>query len=1340
MKTLLRSVYLTLFVILFGSAANAANTLALNPYFTFGVRGDGSIQPGDSLGTSPMTGYQVLISAPNTPAAWYINPTNSALNETNLDVRATGSTNGFNMRGITYDPTSGNVLLVDTHLGSAGSVGGGGTNSPFCAIYVLDATNGTIIGALNTNGIFQGPYTHVTVGAADDGVIYVCNQTTASQTTPLKIYRYPTANTNIADFTNAPTIAFSNTLGASIGTSGERLSQTLDVRGAGTNTQMIIGTSSANGTGTNIFLFDTTNGTNFVAHRISFPQVITTAQFNDGIAFGPSNTFFVKQVGKPLYYMAYDAAALATGTNQILGTVIAGLEEIGGTATGGRGKVWLYHIPDPTNHAPAVLASKTYVPNFQKTTAPMGYVRFGLGRLYAHASNNGFLVNSVDSTTLNAPTFTTDLPSQTRVSEANTAHFEVFAVVDVTNYQWYSNNVPISGANTYYYDIPNVNTNMNGTFKVVAFNAAGSSTSANSTLAVVSAANFFHPNLLWGAVAGTTNYLSSGTGQNERTIAYNGLSNQLIVVRGPAAFASLAIFVIDADTGHFLYTMKTNGITAVTGGQPQIVGVGVAADGAMYACNVNSAVSGDTQWKVYRWADTGSNTLPVVIYGTNSSAADGNPIDFWIGSDTKRFGDALAVRGSGTSTEIIIDPQNTTKYVAILSPTDGTMTNWQSFSYLLQNAFGSYGSEAYGTTIGRSISFGSGNTFWMKRYNGVAGAPLSQMGYTPGTFGLSSLQVANVSSELFTNGSAVVNSVLQVGAGINFPVVATAASATSPDTLDYYDMTVPSQAVILSRNNLPGGNAGNHQATANAISQVIFGQNQVTGSNYIFTLVANNGVAAFRLSGGALPAPKILTQPHNLRILTGSSGSLDAALDQNANIQWYKGTNPPVAVTGATQDSYSITNAQFSDEGDYFLIATNLNGGVTSAVVHVSVSTASDNFSLVKTWSTVPTNSYVSAGGGANTPTERAFAYNAPSNQLIVVGCVPASTAYTVSVVNATSGALLYQLNTAGVVHESSSEVAGSNPIDLVGAAASDDGNIYICAESPNASGGAAGDATKKWNLYRWTNSAPTTPPVLVFQGDPSGQPAGINLRWGDVMTARGSGAGTELFVNAFDGSFGAILKPTDATLNTFTNYIFGDSGGGGSIGRSVQFGSTNVVFEKRKGTALIASTYNTNTLSQSSAAILSVASSASLGGVTLDLTHNLAIGVDFVGSATKPDAVALYDITDPASPQFINRYNFPVNQVANANVICQTIISGGRGWSLDANNGLIAFNIVSPQLSIDQAADKVVLSWAGSGLTLQSSPAVEPTSWSDVGTGTLISGRNYVTNNNSGTLYYRLR
>ena len=1356
------------------SIANAATTFTLNPFATFGPNGDGSVNPGQSIGISPSLAQPVLISAQGTPSAWFTG-------EAAQDQRTTGSTNGFNMRGITYDPTSGNFILCDTHEGSGGTVGGAGALSPFSAIYILDSTNGTIIGQLNTNGMIGGAYTHVTTGVSDDGVVYVCNQTTASQTIGLKIYRWPTADTNNPSFTAPPVLSFTNTLGLPIGTSGERLSLTMDVRGSGPNTQIIIGTATANGTGTNVFIFTTADGTNFCANRIGFPGVITSSVFNDGIAFGPTNTFWAKQVGKPLLYMTYDAAALATkpieangNSNQITGTVISsfaassvndpllnicaiaydpvnkllgGLEEIGGIANGGRGKVWLFDLSDPTNRAPAVLASRTYAPNNIKATAPMGYVRFGNGRLYANVVNNGLLVSSVDTVSLSVPTFTTDLPATTRVTEGQTAHFEVLAVVGVTNYQWYSNNVPISGANTYFYDLPNSSTNMlSPVFKVVAFNAAGSSTSANSTLTVVDASNFLHPVLLWSVPANTlglanlTNFITSGGGTttpNERCIAYNALSNQLLVVRGTttANFANLRIFVIDADRGTngAVYMLNTNGLIA-EGAAITLVGIGVADDGAVYAAT--AAVN--NSFKVYRWANTDPTTLPVTVFGTNSSAAQGNAIADLTGSQIFRFGDNLAVRGAGNDTEIILDSQNSTKYVSILKPIpDGFMTNWTQTGSLLQNISGSYGSEAYGVAIGRGLQFGSGNTFYQKRYNAAAGAPLAKMSYNPGG-GLAPLAVANTAPGLYTNGPVAVNPTLGVAAGINFVGTVQTDNATLQDTISYYDVTDPSQAVLLSTHPCPQGNGGFHKGNQNAIGQILFGANPVTGTNYMFVINGNNGVAAYVLAGGATPPPQVIVQPRNLRLLETSSGSLSVTLDQLTTVRWYKGTNSPV-YTGVSGISYNFPNAVVGDAGDYFVIATNVYGAVTSQVAHVTVSPANDNYTLSTNWTATPGSvAYVTSTGGANTPLQRAFAYNAPSNQLIVVACPPASAAFTNYVVDGTTGTLLYNLDTTGVVHLGASEEAGSNPIDMVGAAASDDGSIYVACESPNASGGLVGDPNKMLYVYRWTNSAPTTPPVVVFTNDPSGQPPGVNLRWGDVLAARGSGMNTELILNAHQGSHGAVLKPADASLNTFTNAWFSDSGGGGSIGRSIQFGPTNTVWEKRKGSTLVLSGYDT--AAHTSAGLLSLDFSTTLGGVFVDSGHKLVVGVDFVGATAGSDTTTLYDISDPASPMLINRYKFSSSLVANANFICQTIVSGNRVYSLDGNNGLMAFYINPPVnsmvLQITSAAPNVNLSWGNSQAILQGSPTLSPPTWTDLAGPGLTNSVQSATSTN---VFYRL-
>src|ERR1043166_8771235 len=84
-------------------STSAQTTFTLNPATTFGPRGDGSIQPvaapgtSDSIGISPLTSLDVIISAgPPVAATSAWNP-----NETIIDQRPTGSTNGFNMRGLT---------------------------------------------------------------------------------------------------------------------------------------------------------------------------------------------------------------------------------------------------------------------------------------------------------------------------------------------------------------------------------------------------------------------------------------------------------------------------------------------------------------------------------------------------------------------------------------------------------------------------------------------------------------------------------------------------------------------------------------------------------------------------------------------------------------------------------------------------------------------------------------------------------------------------------------------------------------------------------------------------------------------------------------------------------------------------------------------------------------------------------------------------------------------------------------------------------------------------------------------------------------------------------------
>src|SRR5207245_5135266 len=103
------------------------------------------------------------------------------------------------------------------------------------------------------------------------------------------------------------------------------------------------------------------------------------------------------------------------------------------------------------------------------------------------------------------------------------------------------------------------------------------------------------------------------------------------------------------------------------------------------------------------------------------------------------------------------------------------------------------------------------------------GAPLAGMGYASGG-GLAPLALVNTSPGLFTNAGVAINFSLGLAAGINF-VGGVGTDNSAQDTMSFYDVTDPSQAVLLRSEPLPGSNNGGHKANGNAIGQIIFGAN-----------------------------------------------------------------------------------------------------------------------------------------------------------------------------------------------------------------------------------------------------------------------------------------------------------------------------------------------------------------------------------------------------------------------------------------------------------------------------------------------------------------------------------
>src|SRR4029077_4439792 len=140
---------------------------------------------------------------------------------------------------------------------------------------------------------------------------------------------------------------------------------------------------------------------------------------------------------------------------------------------------------------------------------------------------------------------------------------------------------------------------------------------------------------------------------NQRTIAYNALSNHLYVIsRSSSTTSNYVVQVLNATNGSLLSTLKTNGIQSNVGkGGIGLVGISVADDGAIYACNTapdsagNAGTDPTSMFRLYRWANANSNTSPSLIFVGDPSGS----------SSPLRWGDNLTVRGTGTNTQVLVD-------------------------------------------------------------------------------------------------------------------------------------------------------------------------------------------------------------------------------------------------------------------------------------------------------------------------------------------------------------------------------------------------------------------------------------------------------------------------------------------------------------------------------------------------------------------------------------------------------------------------------------------------------------------------------------------------------------
>jgi hypothetical protein len=381
-------------------------------------------------------------------------------------------------RGIALNPINNHALIVSRSPALSGSLG----------IFILDADAGTELGTISVAGINNtGLFKLNKIGVAEDGVIYAGNMTTASSTSPFVIYRW-------ADENAVPTLVYS---GAPDGGATARWGDSFDVRGVGTNTQIIVGGPSA----AKAIIFTTVDGTNFTANPVG-----PTHNSGRGLAFG-DDSFFVKYTGVNATNHGFnlgagtapaitnipdlDASMISIAVDPINHLLAGVLDDNSSNNSGHQFKV--YNIADPGS--PTVVSNFNFLPigggtNSTNPNAVAGVDTDG-SRLIALDTQNG--VVALKLVYVFVPVIIAQPQSRTNLT-GTTATFtvEVDGAAPL-EYQWKKNDIAltddgngfVTGTTTATLQLVNVSADDDGNYTVTVSNGDGSIESVAASLIVV---------------------------------------------------------------------------------------------------------------------------------------------------------------------------------------------------------------------------------------------------------------------------------------------------------------------------------------------------------------------------------------------------------------------------------------------------------------------------------------------------------------------------------------------------------------------------------------------------------------------------------------------------------------------------------------------------------------------------------------------------------------------------------------------------------------------------------------------------------------------------------------
>lgn len=575
-------------------------------------------------------------------------------------------------RGMALNPATGHLLIASRASG--------------VQIAILNATNGTEIGFLNVDGIAGGTFPIGCIAVADDGRIYAVNISgSAAVPADLRIYRWNTEGA-------APVLVFKGN--PQPGQNG-RWGESLALRRAGAQTQLLMGASAAAAVA--LFSYSDSSQTAFLSSPFTVAGADVGA-FARGLAFGVGDTAFGTGADSTsIHQIRFNPLAAGPIAANVLSDLNAGNSPRGlafnpttsrlAVLDTGLHQVRLY---DASSLNGLGLLGQISMPSPPSPNVNgLGQVILATGSLYALEAQNGVVACDVSGTLPGSVPEFLSQPVSVDSLEGSPVTFSVSAIGSAPLlYQWTLNGNAIAGATNRLLAIETAGMEAAGVYQVAVRNAFGTNLSQEASLTLAEVVRSAEATRLWTVSPGTRPHFPSGL--SRVGVAWNPASKSLIFLSTPTN----ALSVINPANGDLIRSL---GLPAELSGASSISlgSVAVSDDGVVYACSW----TGDakvTPLRVYRWESDKAGVVPQLAF--NGDPGLGQP-DLW--------GDTLALRGSGTNTQLLLSSRTGSR-LALLSASPGGFA-------VRRIAF-----DVAPGAIGYGLAFKGSNSFLAKAY----GSPL----------------------------------------------------------------------------------------------------------------------------------------------------------------------------------------------------------------------------------------------------------------------------------------------------------------------------------------------------------------------------------------------------------------------------------------------------------------------------------------------------------------------------------------------------------------------------------------------------------------------------------------